>query len=169
MATATHVPVELYLQGDYEYDLDYVDGVIEDRNLGDPNHSKWQVAIQHWFLLNAQKWNVLVRPELRIHTSATRYRIADVAIVDASVPEQGPPTHPPLAVFEVLSPDDRLSRVRTRLADFAAMGVPEIWLIDPATGSFDRFEGGQLARREQFSLAGTEVTFAVSEIGKLVR
>ncbi len=49
MEATTHIPVELYLQGEYEADVDYVDGVIEERNLGDEDHSMWQLAIQHWF------------------------------------------------------------------------------------------------------------------------
>ncbi len=169
MATTTYIPVETYLDGVYRPDVDYIDGRIERRNLGTTNHSKWQSAIQHWFLIHAEEWNVFVRPELRIHVSETRYRIADVTIVDAAVPEEPIPTHPPLIVFEVLSPRDRLSRIRERLSDFAAMGIPEIWLIDPATGTFDRFEDGQLLRREQFHLAEHGISFAMSEITKLVR
>jgi Uma2 family endonuclease len=169
MATTIRIPVELYLQGQYEPDVDYVDGSIEKRNLGENDHSKWQLAIQLWFSLNAEKWNVLVRPELRVQTGATRYRVADVTILDASRPQEPIPIHPPLAVFEVLSPEDRLSRVSTRLADFAGMGVSEIWLIDPETGSFDRFENGQLVRREQFEFVERGISFSVAEIVRLVR
>ena len=169
MAASVHIPVEVYLQGQYEADVDYVDGHIEERNLGENDHSKWQLAIQFFFSLNAGAWNLLVRPELRIRTSATRYRVADVAIFDASRAQQPIPTHPPLAIFEVLSPEDRPSRVKVRLADFAAMGIKEIWLIDPETGSFDRLENGQLAPREQFDFAAHGIQFPVSEIAKLVR
>ena len=169
MATTTRVPVETYLHGVYHPDVDYVDGSIEERNLGENDHSRWQLAIQLWFSLNAEKWDVLVRPELRVHVSETRYRIADVTILDASRPQEPIPSHPPLIVFEVLSPEDRVNRIKVRLADFAAMGVPEIWLIDPVTGSFDRFEDGQLVRREQFELAEQGISFAVAEIAKRVR
>ena len=169
MATTAHVPVEVYLQGQYEVDVDYVDDHIEERNLGEEDHSKWQLAIQLWFALHAEEWNVLVLPELRILTGATRYRIGDVTILDAAPPRERIPPRPPLVVFEVLRPEDRLSRIKVRLADFAAMGVPEIWLVDPETGSFDRFEDGQLVRREQFDFAARGVSFPVSEIAKLVR
>lgn len=110
-----------------------------------------------------------MRPALRTRTGARRYRIADVAILDAAVPQQPVPTHPPLVVFEVLSPEDRLSRVKIRLADFAAMGVPEIWLIDPERATFDRYENGELARREHFELAERGISFAVTEITRRVR
>jgi Uma2 family endonuclease len=153
----------------YHPDVDYVDGCIEERKLGENDHSKWQMAIQLWFSLNAEAWRVLVRPELRIRTSGTRYRVGDVSILDADHPQERIPTYPPLAIFEVLSPEDRISRVKVRLADFAVMGVPEIWLINPETGSFDRFEDGQLVGREEFAIAGRGIVFAVSQIAKLVR
>ncbi len=171
MATTIYMPIEAYLRGDYEFeaDVDYVDDHIEERNLGTDGHSRWQLALQRWFMLNEEAWNVLVRPELRIKTAARRYRIADVAILDADQHREEVPTHPPLIVFEVLSPDDRLSRAKVRLADFASMGVPEIWLIDPEKATFDRLEDGELMRREQFELAARGISFPVSEIVKRVR
>jgi Uma2 family endonuclease len=38
---------------------------------------------------------------------------------------------PPLLWVEVLSPDDRMSRVQTRLQDCLRMGVKAIWVVDP--------------------------------------
>ncbi len=126
------MPVELYLQGygDYEADVDYVDDHIEERHLGTRDHSKWRQAVQYWFLMHAHEWNTIGLPELRIRIGPRRYRISDVAILDRDAPDEQVPSHPPLAIFEVLSPEDRLHRGRVRLADYAAMGVPEIWLID---------------------------------------
>lgn len=169
MATAMHVPLEIYLNSAYHPDRDYVDGRVERRNLGENNHSKWQLAIQLWFAMHGEEWNILIRPELRVHVSETRYRIADVSILDASRPQERIPSHPPLAIFEVLSPKDRLSRIRLRLADFAAMGVREIWLVDPESGIFERFENDELVRREQFVLTERGIEFAVQEIARLVR
>lgn len=163
--------VELYLQGDgdFESDVDYVDGHIEERNLGTRDHSKWQQAVQQWFLMHADEWNTISFPELRIRVGPQRYRVADVAILDRDAPEEQVPSHPPLAIFEVLSPEDRLSRVRERLADYAAMGVPEIWLIDPATGNFDRYADGQLARQTTFSWPERGIAFPVDDIARLAR
>jgi len=169
--TTTYMPIEVYLSGDFDYeaDVDYVEDHIEERNLGTAGHSKWQLAIQRWFMQNEEAWNVLIRPELRMRTAPRRYRVADVAILDPSQPEEQVPTHPPLIVFEVLSPDDRPSRVKVRLADFAVMGVPEVWLIDPEKATFERLEDGTLVRREQFELATHGISFPVSEIVKRVR
>jgi len=40
---------------------------------------------------------------------------------------------PPVLWIEVVSPDDRWSRIQTRLADCAAFGMPMIWIVDPYT------------------------------------
>ena len=62
-------------------------------------------------------------------------------------------THPPLAVFEVLSPEDRLQRMKRKLEDYRAMGIPEIWVIDPQDSTFYRYEDLQLQRNDSFSHA----------------
>jgi Uma2 family endonuclease len=33
--------------------------------------------------------------------------------------------------IEILSPEDRLSRTTKVMGDFATMGVPNLWIIDP--------------------------------------
>jgi len=38
---------------------------------------------------------------------------------------------PQILCIEVLSPEDRLSRMTKRMDDFARMGVPNLWIIDP--------------------------------------
>jgi hypothetical protein len=58
MATATHVPIEVYLCSSYEPDAEYVDGQIEGRPEGENDHSAWLEAICFWFRQHAQDWNV---------------------------------------------------------------------------------------------------------------
>jgi Uma2 family endonuclease len=38
-----------------------------------------------------------------------------------------------LAVFEILSPEDRVLRYNERLADYRQMGIRHVWVIDPAS------------------------------------
>jgi hypothetical protein len=52
---------------------------------------------------------------LRIQTSASRFRIADIALLDPASPATRITTHPPLAVFEILSPEDRVQRLTRTL------------------------------------------------------
>jgi Uma2 family endonuclease len=126
MATATQVPVEVYLASMFEPDADYVDGHIEE-------HASWQQAIQLWFVQHAKEWNVRVRPELRVKTTKTNFRVADVVVFSRDNPIEQVPHLPPIAVFEVLSPDDRIPRIMKKLGEHDAMGIPTVMLIDPET------------------------------------
>jgi putative restriction endonuclease len=104
MSATTHIPVEVYLRSSYEPDAEYVDGEIEERPMGEFDHASWQLAILRWFLQHEKDWGIRVRPELRLQVAATRFRVADVTVLDRAQPVEQIITHPPLAVFEVLSP-----------------------------------------------------------------
>ena len=62
MATATYVPVEVYLRSSYDPDAEYVDGEIEERAEGQVDRAAWQAAIQRWFFLHDREWNIAVLP-----------------------------------------------------------------------------------------------------------
>jgi len=168
MATATRVPVEVYLRTSYEPDAEYVDGEIEERPVGENDHSAWQEAICFWFRQHAREWNVRVRPELRIQTGATRFRVPDVTVLDRAQPAEQIITHPPLAVFEILSSEDRMQRLLRKLEDYSVMGIPEIWVIDPQEASFSRYEERELRRQQMFAEPTQGITFAVEKIKALL-
>ena len=42
-------------------------------------------------------------------------------------------TKPPFICIEILSPEDRMSRVEVRINDYLAMGVACVWVLDPET------------------------------------
>jgi len=149
MATAVQVPVEVYLASDYEPDAEYVDGCIEERPMGQYDHASWQQAIQLWFVEHAREWNIRVRPELRVQTTARNYRVPDVVVFDRDNPIEQILTKPPIAVFEVLSPEDRIARMMKKLAEYEAMGIQTVMLIDPATGSISQFRNGDLAKLKE--------------------
>src|SRR5271156_3105295 len=154
MATTTHVPAEDYLRSSYEPDAEYVDGKIEERPMGEFDHASWQEAISAWFRQHRAEWGVRALPELRVKVAATRYRVSDVTVLYPNQPREQVITHPPLAVFEILSPEDTLQRLKRRLEDYRIMGIAEIWVIDPQDDTFCRYEDGQLLRNDTFSHAG---------------
>jgi Uma2 family endonuclease len=164
MSTTTRIPVEVYLRSSYEPDAEYVDGEIEERPMGENDHSAWQEAICFWFRQHAQDWNVRVRPELCIQVATTRFRVPDVAVLDRDQPTEQILTQPPLAVFEVLSPEDSLQRLKRKLEDYKTMGIPENWVIDPQDGAFYRYEDRQLLRNDSFSHPAHGIFFEMKRI-----
>jgi|SRR5215469_5274496 len=124
------VSVEEYLSADYEVDCDYVDGEVLERNMGDRDHAWLQMAIGSYFFSRRKEWNITVLPEIRIRVSPTRFRIPDIAVLLGDT-EEKIPTKPPFLCIEILSPDDRWSRVEGRINDFLKMGVRYVWVIDP--------------------------------------
>jgi Uma2 family endonuclease len=158
------VPLSTYLKSEYEPDAEYVDGEIEERPMGEDDHSAWQGAIYFWFRQHSNEWKIRVRPELRLQVAPTRFRVPDVMILDREQPVEQVIAHPPIAVFEVLSPEDTVRRLMRKLNDYQTMGIPEIWVIDPETRAFSRFEDGQLIRRTEFSVPSRGIAFPVSRI-----
>ena len=139
---AALVTVEEYLHTVYEPECDYVDGRLEDRNVGEYDHSLLQTLLAHLFMANRAAWGVQPMTELRTQVKLTRFRCPDVLVLRADAPREQILTHPPLIAIEILSPEDRLSRFRVKVEDYVAFGVENIWIIDPATRSAmtaDRF------------------------------
>ncbi|MSV34290.1 MAG: Uma2 family endonuclease [Bryobacterales bacterium] len=129
---ATLISVEEYLATSYRPDCDYVDGRIEERNLGEFDHSSLQTAIAVYFGSRQKQLGITVVVEQRVQVSPTRFRIPDVCVVLGKPAEQIFRT-PPFLCVEILSPEDRMSRVEQRIDDYLAMGVRYVWLLDPST------------------------------------
>ena len=146
---AVLVSPEEYLRSEFEPDADFVDGVIEERAMGEYNHSSWQAALLAWFQQHAREWNIRARPELRLRVAPTRFRIPDVAILDRNQPTEPVLTSAPLVIIEILSPEDRLQRVLVKLEDYRLMGVRDILVIDPENGHLYRYKKGSLEIAEE--------------------
>jgi Uma2 family endonuclease len=168
VATMTHVPVEVYLRSSYEPDAEYVDGKIEERPAGELDHAAWQEAISAWFRQHKAEWGLRALPELRVKVAANRFRVPDVTVLDPSQPREQVNTHAPLAVFEILSPQDTLQRLKRRLEDYRVMGIAEIRVIDPQDNTFYRYEDGQLLRNNTFSHAGKGIVFDMNQLKDLL-
>jgi Uma2 family endonuclease len=169
-ATTAHVPLEVYLSSSYEPDAEYVDGVIEERPMGEYDHSSWQHAIELWFAQHAKEWGIRVRPELRVQVSRGNFRVPDVVVLDRHLPIEQVITHPPIAVLEILSPEDTVTRLQAKLADYGKMGVRTILVIDPKEGRHLRYAEGALEPlpAESFDFEGSACRFDLAEIEKLL-
>ena len=132
MSTRTLISVEEYLASSYEPDCDYVEGFLEERNVGRVSHGTLQLKIGSYLLAHYGKGGVTVGSEIRIRVSETRFRVPDLCLYLAP-PEEEVPANPPFLCIEVLSPEDRMSRIQVRINDYLAMGVPYVFVLDPET------------------------------------
>jgi Uma2 family endonuclease len=164
MPRATLVSIEEYLSNSYEPDCDYVDGVLEERNLGEYDHGNLQTTISAYLKNRARSWNVRVIVELRIRVSATRVRVPDICVILRDREIEQVPSKPPLVCIEVLSPEDRWPCVEKRIQDFLAMGVERVWVFDPKKGEV--FEYTKSGRRKVLKdlLEAPPVSIRISEL-----
>jgi Uma2 family endonuclease len=122
------ISVEEYLNTPYDPDVEFVDGVLVERNVGDWLHSLIQSNVL--FALRRKYPHLKVVPELRSSVTSTRYRLPDVCVLLAA-PKTKYLLDAAFLVVEVLSESDVMSVVIEKLKEYANKNVPNIWLIDP--------------------------------------
>jgi Uma2 family endonuclease len=130
MVAAIAIPVEEYLHTSYEPDMEYVNGQLVERNVGEYFHSMLQGLIVGE-LLKRRARGFRVFPEQRVRISAEpRYRIPDICV--KALPHTADPIlERPDLVIEILSPDDRPSEILRKIGDYSQAGIPHIWIVDP--------------------------------------
>ena len=160
------IPIDEYLATSYRPDCDYVDGEIEERNLGEKEHSILQQALVFLFRLNRDAWKVEVFPELRVQVSPTRYRIPDVTVVSGGVQWERILRVPALLFVEILSPEDRWNRVRERVQDYFSLGTEHVWIVDPELrkGYICSSRGFQEPETGVLEIPGSPIRVVLSEL-----
>ena len=130
------VSVEEYLETSFEDgDREYVDGELLEYNMGEIDHGDLQGRIQVWFFARRKQLGVYPLVEVRTRVSSTRYRIPDVTLMRGEKPVGRVITQPAPLVIEILSPEDRASRMEAKIDDYLRFGIGCIWVIDPQTGN----------------------------------
>jgi Uma2 family endonuclease len=89
------------------------------------------MRVAAYFYTRRQTLGIHVFPEMRLRVGARRYRVPDICIVVGEEPDERVFSTPPFLCIEILSPEDRASRIEHKIADYLAFGVPYIWVIDP--------------------------------------
>ena len=131
MPAAVLVPLSEYLGHTYDPDCEYIDGMVQERNVGEIGHSEAQTAVTVY--ARTQIHGFWSGVEVRVQVRADRYRIPDVTIVRGGKPAGRVITAPPEVAVEVLSPDDRAADIQDKIDDYLAFGVPCVWVIRPET------------------------------------
>jgi Uma2 family endonuclease len=162
----SRVSVEQYLSMVFEHDCEYVDGVLEERDLGDFEHSWLQALLVGVFLRNMNDWGVFPLPEQRVQTKRDQFRVPDLTILRVGVPRESILTRPPLLVIEILSPEDTLRRTAAKVAEYMAFGIENVWVIDPnaRVGYRGTKTGLELARSGDLAIPGTPIRIVLAEL-----
>ena len=164
MPAGTQISVEEYLKTVYHPDCDYVEGVVEERNLGELDHSDIQGNLVTFFRSRFRQTGIKAYPEWRFQVKPARFRVPDV-IVTRGRPTEQILTTPPLLCIEILSPEDTISRVNQRIRDYIDFGVPVVWVIDPAERRVWIYRAsGMQEETDPVKLDGTEIEVPFSEI-----
>jgi Uma2 family endonuclease len=158
-----------YLATCYSPDRDFVEGRVEERNVGEHDHAAVQAGLILWFRQRQSEWNIEVLPEQRVRVSPTKFRVPDVCLVSLNEPVEQILTKPPLACIEVLSPEDTPRRMQECVDDYRAFGVANIWVLDPATQrGYDCRSSGFLGATD-FAIPETPIHLVLSELFARIR
>jgi Uma2 family endonuclease len=170
MATSALIPVSEYLSTSYSPDCDYVDGEVQERNMGETDHGELQGQLLELLRTHANKAYFRTIPEVRVLVSPTRFRVPDVCLRRISAPKEQIVRTPPLLCIEVLSPEDRMSRMREKVRDCLGLGVLEVWVVDAATRSVTVCAGTTTVEQTTGDLRvpETPVLVAISDIFKVL-
>lgn len=113
--------------------MDYVDGEAEDRNVGEFDHCMTQQTILFWLYQHEKQWGIRAIQRQRTRMAATEVLLPDVSVFSHDTPIKQVFTRPQFIAIEVLSPENRHSRMAQKIQSYIRFGVAYIWVIDPKT------------------------------------
>ncbi|MGA3074293.1 MAG: Uma2 family endonuclease [Bryobacteraceae bacterium] len=157
MALAPTIPrisMDEYLTAGYHPDVEYVDGVLVERDVPTISHSLLQAILSEYFRKYRRQFRFAALSEPRTQiVERARYRIPDLMLCPVPLPAGKIVDSTPWAVIEILSPDDRLSDQLARFRDYKRIGVRHMVLLDPEDLVAYRFdENGSLIETRFTSL-----------------
>jgi Uma2 family endonuclease len=133
------VTVEQYLSTVFEHDCEYVDGVIDERDLGEFEHAFLQGILAALFNNHRSEWGIICLPEQRVQTQADHFRVPDLTILRAGAP---------------------------RAAEYLAFGIEHVWIVDPTArvGYRGTANGLELARSGELAIPETPIRIMLGEL-----
>ncbi len=132
MPAGTLISVEEYLSTSYHPDREYIEGLLQERNVGGRYHSSMQALLIVALFARRAALAIMPLPEQRVQVRSDRFRVPDVCVVRSDDTDQII-QRPPILCVEILSKDDSMSGVEDKVNDYLQFGVPTVWVIDPRT------------------------------------
>ncbi|MGA2167359.1 MAG: Uma2 family endonuclease [Terracidiphilus sp.] len=160
------ISIEEYLGASFEYDCEWANGALVERNGGEFEHS-FLVALTGAHILNHRtEWRVIPLISVRVQTALDRIRVPDLTILLAGTPRERILTHPPLLVIEIQSPEDTLRRTAAKAAEYLAFGVEHVWIIDPTARVAYRgtADGLELVRTGELTIPETPIRIVLADL-----
>jgi Uma2 family endonuclease len=160
------VSVAEYLKSSYSPDCDLVDGHLEERNMGEFDHGDLQTEISHIFRTNEPLWKVKAIVELRLQTKPRNFRVPDVMVLHSGQKRTPIIREAPLLCVEVLSPEDTWKRLKKKVDEYIALGVPHVWAFDPADRAAYRCDqdGYHRVTTPDLAIPGTPISLDLAEL-----
>jgi Uma2 family endonuclease len=129
---ATCLSLEEYLHTSFDNpDPEYRDGQLIERLPADTVHGCAHARVGAFLVLHRRDLHLFPCSSVRLKLREQLYLVPDISVFWPDEPALAFPDQPPLVTIEILSEDDRLVAVRSKLDEYRAWGVRHVWLVDP--------------------------------------
>lgn len=154
MASTTLLTLEQYLNTPFEYEPEFSGGELIERSMPTPMHALLTVLLAA--RLQEAGW-CLAAARVRLSTSVIR--IPDLCVYH-EFPKEKLPTSPPFVAVEIVSPDDRHEDLLTKLEQYRAWGIENVWVVEPELRKFHVYDSRGLTEVAAFELPNLRIDAA---------
>jgi Uma2 family endonuclease len=165
---ATAISLDEYLSTTYEPDMEFVDGLLVERNVGTQRHSLLQSLVIIYFGQYRKSHRIRVFPEVRLQVGARRHRIPDVLVLEIPYNHGKLVTDVPAITVEIKSSDDTFDYIFDKCVEYEALGVRNILVMDPDNRRAWLFEQNNLrlltGNSVQLNLSQAALDFPFAEM-----
>lgn len=160
------VSIEEYLAASFEYDREWVDGILVERNGGEFEHSLATALLAAQICNQGAACRLICLVSVRLQIGPRCIRVPDLVAIRKGVARERIVMSTPLLVIEVRSWDDTFRQLESKCAEYAAFGVEHVWVIDPYARVAYRgtHKGLELVRSGELDIAGTPIRVSTGEI-----
>jgi Uma2 family endonuclease len=166
--TAALVSLDEYLNTSYEPDMEFVDGMLVERNVGTQRHSLLQGFVVSYLHQYRKSHRIRVFPEVRLQVAARCHRVPDVLVLETPYNHGKIVTDVPAITVEIKSPSDTFDDIVDKCLEYEALGVRNILVMDPDHSRAWLFEQNNLrlltGSSVQLNLSQTTLDFPFAEM-----